>query len=171
MKRAPVRLLPLMLILAAIPAMAQEPEILDVSKVVVGSQRLETLWAYTAGKWSDAGNDAGVLSTEIHCYQRFGFCEVANASSLFGMASVSLESFDILRWDAGEMIAVDSSLICAVNTLRIDFATKKVSLSYASKGDTRDKFCKEDVPDKTVFLTGRKDEMKRIDDEARQKRK
>jgi len=136
--------------------MAQQPLIFDVSTVVVGSQRLETLWAFAEGKWSDAGPDVGKNSTDIHCYKRFGFCEVASASNSFKLASVSLSSFDILRWDASEMIAVDSSPICVVNTLRFDFAAKKVSLSSTSKGETRDQFCTGLTTSitATTFLTG-----------------
>jgi hypothetical protein len=53
------------------------------------------------------------------------------------------------------MIAVDSSPICMVNTLRFDFAAKKVSLSSTSKGETRDKFCTGLTPSMmaTTFLT------------------
>src|ERR1035437_7910961 len=156
MKRVTFRLLILMLLLPALSGMAQQPDIFGVNDVVVGSQRLETLYADAVGKWSDGGKDVAVQSTEIHCYQRFGFCEAASAISLDGKASVILESYDILRWDAGEMIAVDSSPICVVNTLRFDFAAKKVSLSSTSKGETRDKFCKDLTPSDTAtaFLTG-----------------
>jgi hypothetical protein len=145
-----------LLLLGALPCVAQQPLIFDVSTVVVGSQKLETLWAYAEGKWSDAGPDVEINSTEIHCYKRFGFCEVASASSSSKLASVSLSSFDVLRWDTSEMIAIDSSPICLVNTLRFDFAAKKVSISSASKGETRDKLCK-DLPlaaTATAFLTG-----------------
>jgi hypothetical protein len=96
------------------------------------------------------------FSTDIHCYKRFGFCEVASASTSVRLASVSLSMFDIRRWDTSEMIAVDSSLICLVNTLRFDFAAKKVSISSTSKGETRDRFCKDLTPSMaaTAFLTG-----------------
>jgi hypothetical protein len=67
-----------LLLLGALPCAAQKPLIFDVSTVVVGSQRLETLWAFAEGKWSDAGPNVGINSTDIHCYKRFGFCEVAN---------------------------------------------------------------------------------------------
>ena len=145
-----------LVLLGALPCAVQKPLIFDVSTVVVGSQRLETLWAFAEGKWSDAGPDLGINSTDIHCYKRFGFCEVASASSSSKLASVSLSSFDILRWDASEMIAVDSSPICVVNTLRFDFAAKNVSLSSALKGETRDKFCTGLTPSMTAttFLTG-----------------
>ena len=98
-------------------------------------------------------------STEIHCYKRLGFCEVANAILVGGLASVNLASFDILRWDTSEMIAVDSSPICVLNTLRFDFAAKKVSISSASKGETRDKYCKNLSPSDTAtaFLTGKRE--------------
>lgn len=160
MKRTIVRLLTLILLLVAIPCMAQQPLSYDVSTVVVGSQRLETLWAYAMGKWSNAGDHVRIDSTEIHCYKRFGFCEVAGALTSAGLASVSLTSFDILRWDTSEMIAVDSSPICVVNTLRFDFAAKKVSISSGSKNETRDKICKDLTPSMTAtaFLTGAKGE-------------
>ena len=149
-------LLTVILLVGHCHLMAQEPLIFDVSTVVVGSQRLETVYAFAAGKWSDAGPDVGINSTEIHCYKRFSFCEVASAVSVFKLASVNLVSFDILRWDTNELIAVDSSPICVVNTLRFDFAAKKVSISSASKGETRDKYCKDMTPSMmaTAFLTG-----------------
>ena len=145
-----------LLMLVAVPSMAQQPLIFDVSTVVMGPQRLETLWVFAEGKWSDAGPDVGTNSTDIHCYQRFGFCEVASALASSRLASVSLSIFDILRWDASEMIAVDSSPLCLVNTLRIDFAAKKVSMSSASKGETRTEICKNLVASMppTAFLTG-----------------
>src|SRR5258708_5518866 len=77
-----------LLMLGALPCVAQQPLIFDVSTVVVGSQRLETLWAFAEGKWSDAGSDVGINSTDIHCYKRFGFCEVATASPSSRLASV-----------------------------------------------------------------------------------
>jgi hypothetical protein len=158
MKHYIVRLLSILLLLGALPYMAQQPLTFDASTVVVGSQRLETPWALAIGKWSDAGDNVGINSTEIHCYKRFGFCEVANASAFSspGSAWVNLSGYDILRWDASEMIAVDSSPICVVNTLRFDFAAKKVSMSSTSKGETRDKICKDLMPSMTAtaFLTG-----------------
>ncbi len=142
--------------MGALPCTAQHPLIFDVS-TVVGAQKLETVYAYAAGKWSDAGDHVTMSSTEIHCYKRLGFCEVANAILVGGLASVNLASFDILRWDTSEMIAVDSSPTCVVNTLRFDFAAKKVSISSASKGETRDKYCKNLSPSDTAtaFLTGK----------------
>jgi hypothetical protein len=145
-----------LLLSGALPCMAQQPLIFDVSTVVIGSQRLETVWAYAEGKWSDAGPDVGINSTDIHCYKRFGFCEIASASSSSKLASVSLVSFDILRWNASEMIAVDSSPICLVNTLRFDFATRRVSISSTSKGETQARLCKDLTPSMsaTAFLIG-----------------
>ena len=141
---------------APVPCMAQRPLIFEASTVVVGAQRLETDRVYAAGKWSDAGPKAFIASTEIHCYKRFGFCEVANASNPLGdaSASVSLTSYDILRWDANEMIAVDSSAICLVNTLRFDFSAKTVSMSSALKSETNNKLCQTITPSMTatVFL-------------------
>jgi hypothetical protein len=47
---------------------------------------------------------------------------------------VNLTSFDILRWDSKEIIAVDSSPICIANTLRVDLISKRVTLSSSDKG-------------------------------------
>jgi hypothetical protein len=120
----------------------QTPEMYDMSDVLVGAQRLQTKWLLAVGKWSNAGKDASVTSTEIHCYKRFGFCEVSSALS-GGTADVSVDDFDILRWDTRELIAVDSSPICAAYTLRVEFKTKKVSLSSTSKHVTEDETCKD----------------------------
>lgn len=126
----------------AIPAAAQKPSIFDVSEVVVGAQRIPTLQFYAVGKWSDAGDHVGALSTQIQCYKALGFCDVASAM-WNGEASVNLTSFDILRWDSQELIAVDSSPTCVMNTLRADLIAKRVTLSSTDKGVTNDKWCKE----------------------------
>src|ERR1035437_8625015 len=147
-----IRLLGLTLVLAVIAvlfsaivvqAQDQTPEILSVSQVVAGAQKTETRFAYAVGKWSDADDHLAVYSTEIDCYERFGFCEEADATYVGGQAGATLSSFDILRWDSRELIAVDSSPICVVNTLRFDFAAKKVTITMSLKGETKDPFCKD----------------------------
>jgi|SRR5271165_218165 len=150
------------ILLSAILAQAQDqtPEILSVSEVVMGRQRTETLYAYAMGKWSDADDHLSVASTEIHCYERFGFCEEADATYIAARAGVSLNSFDILRWDKRELIAVDSSPICVVNALRFDFAAKKVTITMSLKGETKDPLCK-DLKATTAFLGGVEDQIKK----------
>ena len=138
------------------PSSAQVPVIFDVSTVVVGQQRLETRWVQAHGKWTDDGPDEGPLSTEVHCYQRLGFCEIAHARTVLRKSTVMLDTFDILRWNTMEMIAVDSSPVCVVNTLRIDFARRQVSMSSTSKGKADNKICGQLTPDllATAFLGG-----------------
>jgi hypothetical protein len=140
-------------------AQDETPFILDVSQVVAGANRTETLYAYAVGKWSDAGEHVAGWSTEIHCYESFGFCEEADARYVGGQAGASLNSFDILRWDKHELIAVDSSPICVVNTLRLDFAPKKVTITMSLKGETKDPSCK-DLKATTAFLGGAIHEIK-----------
>lgn len=140
-------------------AQNQTPAIFDVSSVVAGAQKTETLYAFAVGRWSDADDHLAVSSTEIHCYERFGLCEEADATYYFGEAGATLNSFDILRWDSRELIAVDSSPICVVNTLPFDFAAKKVTITMALKGETKDPFCK-DMKATTAFLGGVKDKIK-----------
>lgn len=137
----------------------QTPEIFDVSDVVAGAKRVDTMYFVAEGKWSDAHDTEAVLSTEIHCYEAFALCEEADAHLMFGQANVGLESYDVLRWDANELIAVDSSAICTVNTLRVDFKTKRVTNTMAPKGEVKDPFCKG-LEASTAFLGGLKDELK-----------
>jgi len=120
---------------------------------VIGSRHIKTSYLDASGKWSNAGSDIGPQSTRIHCYEKLGFCEDADAYSSGGKASTNLTTYDIVRWDTREMIAVDSSPTCVVNTLRVDFAANKVSLSSISKG-TQDKACESFTLPPTAFLTG-----------------
>jgi hypothetical protein len=154
----------------AIPVAAQKPIIFDVSNVVMGAQRIPTLWLFAEGKWSDAGDHIGPDSTQIRCYKSFGFCDVANAKADFGDATVSVDSFDILRWDGKEIIAVDSSSICVVNTLRVDLVTKRITLSSSDKGETKDPFCKGSDKLSTAVLWGVEDTVKDAINKAKAKK-
>ena len=130
------------------------------------------------GRTSDPDPNAGTTSTNVRCYKRFGLCEVANAYSLGGQAWVNLSTYDILRWDSRELIAVDSSPICIVNTLRADFAKKKVTMSSTLTGEkgmpmpNGKGYCDTYGADlKTAFLGGLKDELKKIYARAEGKQK
>ncbi len=144
----------------AIPAIAQKPVIFDVSSVVVGAHKIQTLYLFAEGKWSDAGEHIAPDSTQIFCYKSLGFCDVANAVWNGSEAAASLTSFDILRWDNQEIIAVDSSPICIVNTLRADLNTKRITLSSSDKGVTSDPFCKGSDKLSTAVLWGMEDTVK-----------
>jgi hypothetical protein len=161
-KKLVMRTLPLASVLLSlgIPDAAQTPTIFDVSDVVVGTQRTPTRYFFAQGKWSDAGTHESASSTEIHCYKALEFCEVASAILFAGEATVQLNSFDILRWDEAEMIAVDSTPICMVNTLRADFRAKRVTLSSSDKGVTKDPFCKGTDKLGTAVLWGVDDVIK-----------
>jgi hypothetical protein len=154
----------------AIPVTAQKPIIFDVSNVVVGAQRTPTLWLFAEGKWSDADEHVGPGSTHIQCYKSFGFCDVANAFETFGVAGVSLTSFDILRWDSREIIAVDSSPICIVNTLRVDLIAQRITLSSSDKGETKDPFCKGSDKIPTAVLWGMEEYVKDAINRAKSKK-
>jgi hypothetical protein len=153
-----------------IPVAAQKPVMFSVSDVVVGAQKIETLYLYAAGKWSDAGDHVAGLSTQIQCYKSLGFCDVANAIESFGDANVLLDTYDILRWDGNEIIAVDSSPICIVNTLRVDLVTKRITLSSSDKGVTKDPFCNGSEKLSTAVLWGEKDITKDAIDRAKSKK-
>lgn len=124
---------------------AQTPELLKVTPQAI------LAW----GNWLDAGDDIGPHSTEVHCYKHLSLrgCRCLNGG---GRARVDINDYDILPWHTVEMIAVDGRHICLVNTLRVDFREKKVSLSVISKGETKDASCKDMRPSMltTVFLLG-----------------
>lgn len=141
----------------AIPVAAQKPITFDVSNVVVGAKKIQTLYLFADGKWSDAGEHLGALSTEVRCYKSFGFCDVGSAEWNGSEAFVSLSDYDILRWDANVIVAVDSSPICIVNTLRVDLVTKRITLSSSDKGVTKDPFCKGSDKLSTAVLWGMED--------------
>jgi hypothetical protein len=165
------RLLPVLVAFAlGVPAAAQKPIIFDVSEIVDGAQKIQTLWLFAEGKWSDAGEHAGAASTQIQCYQSLGFCDVANAFETFGEANVDLTAYDILRWDSKEIIAVDSSPICIVNTLRADLVTKRITLSSSDKGVTKDPFCKGSDKLSTAVLWGLEDTTKDAVERAKSKK-
>ena len=156
----------------AISVAAQKPMVFDVSNVVAGAQRIPTLYLLAAGKWSNAGDRVGALSTEIHCYKSLGFCEVAHVFTTGmsdGDANVALDSFDILRWDTHEMIAVDSSEICIVSTIRVDLVTKRITLSFSDKGVTKDPSCKGSDKLSTAVLWGLEDTTKDAINRAKSK--
>lgn len=153
-----------------IPCVAQKPVIFDISNVVVGAQKIQTLYLIAEGKWSDAGEHIGALSTQIQCYKSLGFCDIASAFETSGEANVDFTTFDILRWDSNEVIAVDSSPICIVNTLRVDLLTKRITLSSSDKGVTKDPFCKGSDKISTAVLWGRDDITKDAINRAKTKK-
>ena len=162
------------LFLASIAHAQKHPEIFDVSDVVMGAQRLPTRYLYAAGAWSDASEMENALSVQIECYKRIDLCNVARAVVVQGPGSVgvALDGFDILRWDEREMIAVDSSAICVVNTIRADFMAKTITISSAKKGTKlaeKDPFCK-DVDQSTAFLVNHEEVTKKIVQKANQKK-
>jgi len=142
-----------------VAAQSQTPRRFDVRSVTVGAQRTETLWAHALGKWWSTGDELVSGSAEIMCYKRFGFCVEASAWCQ-GLPEAVLSTFEILRWDASELIAVDSSPACVVNTLRFNFATKKVSVTSGLRDEANDLLCKGYKP-MTAFLGGAKDETRK----------
>jgi hypothetical protein len=87
-----------------------------------------------------------------------------------GDSNVDLTTFDILRWDGKEMIAVDSSAICLVSTIRADFVTKRVTLSSSDKGVTKDPLCKGSDKLPTAVLWGEEDIVKDVINRAKSKK-
>jgi hypothetical protein len=152
-----------------IPITAQKPTIFDVTDVVIGAQEIPTLWLFAEGRWSDADEHIGPVGTQIFCYKSLGFCDEASADWDGSNAYVRHTSFDILRWDSKEIIAVDSSPICVANTLRADLITKRITLSSSDKGVTSS-FCKGIDKLPTTVLWGVKEVVKDAVDRAKNKK-
>ena len=164
------------LFLACTAHAQKHPEIFDQSEVVFGAQRLPTRYLYAAGAWSDASEMENALSVQIECYKRIDFCHVARAVVVGegpGSVGVVLDGFDILRWDEREMIAVDSSPICIVNTIRADFVEKTLTISSAKKAGKvaeQSPVCKL-VDESTAFLVNGDEVVKKIVQKAKQQKK
>jgi hypothetical protein len=73
-----------------------------------------------------------------------------------GTANLSVDDFDILRWDGKELVATSSN-ICTMDTLRADFVKKRITLSSADKGETNDPLCKGSDKLGTATLLGADD--------------
>jgi len=160
----------------AIPAAAQMRTIFDVSNVVVGANKIPTLYLFAEGKWSDAGENDGAASTQIFCYKSLGICEVANAhwSGLIGSgANVNLTTFEIQRWDSNVIIAKEDSPIClsygVVTTLSADLKTKRITLSYSDNGVKKIAFCMASGKHSTAVLWGMDDITKDAVNRAKSK--
>ena len=82
-------------------------------------------WLYS-DKCSDAGDKVAARSQYIQRYKSFGYCSVASANCGQGKPVSNVEGFDVLRWDDKEIIAVDSGLICVVNTRRADLTRREL---------------------------------------------
>jgi hypothetical protein len=70
------------------------------------------------------------------------------------------------------MIAVDSSAICVVNTIRADFIAKTITISSGKKATKladEDPFCK-DADQSTAFLVNHEEVKKKIVEKAKRKR-
>lgn len=171
----PSKLIFAVLFLVSMAHAQKHPEIFDVSDVVMGAQRLATRYLYAAGAWSDASEIENALSVQIECYKRIGLCNVAQAVIVGqgpGSVGVALDGFDVLRWDEREMIAVDSSAICVVNTIRADLVAKTVTISSAKKATEsaeKDPLCKL-VDQSTAFLVNHDEVTKKIVEKAKQKK-
>ncbi len=140
---------PLISILLAIgfvaPSMAQHPSVFKVTNTAVGTRRIPTRFFLASGRWSNANEHVGPLSTEIHCYKALGFCKVASAEWGGSDSFVRLGSFEISHWDGKEILAVDNSYTCAMIFVRVDFARESVTISSTSKNARGDGICKNNL--------------------------
>jgi hypothetical protein len=164
-----MRLFALLIALMLRPAVvAQTPAVFDLSDVVVGTKQIDTTFFLTIGKWSDASrcsDEAKVFtpSTEIHCYKAFSFCDEANAISVRGQPSLDTTSYNILRWDAKEIVAVNSEAPCIEDTLQVDFDARRVTATRALKHKPNDPWCKtfSTKDERVAFLEGMKEELEK----------
>jgi hypothetical protein len=154
----------------------KHPEIFDVSDVVLGTHKLDTTYLYAAGAWSDADEIKNALSVHIECFKRIDYCSVAEPVVVGkgpGSVGVSVDGFDILRWDDREMIAADNTPICVVNTIRADFIAKTVTISSGKKATKladEDPVCKH-VDLSTAVLVNHEEVTKKIIEKAKQNKK
>ena len=76
---------------------------------------------------------ANPAETEIDCDRLAKRCIEASAGYYGGHPHVSIDYFQITKWDADGIIARSSSGICMTRTLLISFADKSLSDTHAAK--------------------------------------
>lgn len=96
----------------------------------------------STGRWipSDTKDKAAnPAETEIDCDRLSRTCIEASAEYYGGHPHVSIDYFEITKWDADGIVARSSSGICMTRTLLISFADKSLSDTHAAKVMDKDK--------------------------------
>jgi hypothetical protein len=96
----------------------------------------------TNGRWvpSDAKEKAAYPSeTQIDCQRQTNTCTEATAEYFSGHPHVTLDYFEIIKWDENGIIATSADGICMTETMIISFADKKISNTHSVKHMDKDK--------------------------------
>jgi len=105
--------------------------------------------SFTAtGSWVPADTTKTISSvhseTEIDCFKNDLSCVEATAEFYSDHPHVTLNYFQVLRWDNDGIIASDPSRICMTIAVQISFAEQRISSTYSAKqlDDKKKEACK-----------------------------
>ncbi|PWT82922.1 MAG: hypothetical protein C5B58_07340 [Acidobacteria bacterium] len=96
----------------------------------------------SSGRWvpSNPKDKAAFPSeVEIDCDAQTRMCIEATAEYFAGHPHVSIDYFDIMKWDANGIVASSSSAICMTRTILVSFADKSISDTHSEKVLDKDK--------------------------------
>jgi hypothetical protein len=106
-------------------------------------QKASTIYfAYVEGGFSATGNwtpadpkDKPALpsETEIDCFKNSGSCVEGRAETYFGHPHITLNFYEVIKWDGNGIIARDSSGTCMTVTMQITYAEKRISSTHSMK--------------------------------------
>jgi hypothetical protein len=106
-------------------------------------QRASTIYfSYDKDSFSATGNwipadpkdkPAFPSETQVDCFRTGMSCVEATADLYMGHPHVSLNYFQVIKWDKDGIIAGDSSGICMTVTMQITFAEKRISSTHSLK--------------------------------------
>ena len=77
--------------------------------------------------------------TQINCDRQSKTCIAATAEYSSGHPHVSIEYFQLLKWDVDGIIATSNDAVCMQRTLLISFPNKAISISGMLKGLPKEK--------------------------------
>jgi hypothetical protein len=88
------------------------------------------------GRWTPSDpkdHDFSPSETEIECEHQSRSCAEATAKYFAGTPHVSLEYFEVAKWDENGIIATSSSKVCMTETILISFSDESISSTHAMK--------------------------------------
>lgn len=95
--------------------------------------------------------------TEIDCNKNSRACVEATAEFYMGHPHVTVNYYQVIRWDADGIIATDTSGTCMTVTLQISLADKRISSTHAVKRLDQEakeacKFFQADKTEEDIFV-------------------
>jgi hypothetical protein len=117
--------------------------------------------SFTAsGKWAATSHDpkdepAYPAEVQIDCFKGYRMCIHATAEYYMGNPHISIQYYDISKWDRDGIVAASTSAVCMSNTILINFADQSILSTYSPKklDEKTKKACKDFGMEQSVIWT------------------